>query len=142
VKEAFRDMATSIVRDLVRIAIQQTITNRIAGYLFPKATVSQATTATEGSFAGGGYTGRGARAGGVDGKGGFPAILHPNETVIDHSQGQGMGGVNVTFNISTGVAQTVRAELVSLLPQITDATKNAVVDARRRGGSFSAAFGG
>jgi len=143
VKEAFRDMATSIVRDLVRIAIQQTITNRIAGYLFPKATVSQATPATEGSFAGGGYTGRGARAGGVDGKGGFPAILHPNETVIDHSQGQGMAtGVNVTFNISTGVAQTVRAELVSLLPQITDATKNAVVDARRRGGSFSAAFGG
>ena len=53
-----------------------------------------------------------------------------------------MGGVNVTFNISTGVAQTVRAELVSLLPQITEATKNAVVDARRRGGSFSAAFGG
>lgn len=141
-KEAFRDMATSIVRDLVRIAIQQTITNRIAGYLFPTATVSQATPATQGSFAGGGYTGRGSRAGGVDGKGGFPAILHPNETVIDHSQGQGMGGVNVTFNISTGVAQTVRAELVSLLPQITDATKNAVVDARRRGGSFSAAFGG
>lgn len=143
VKEAFRDMATSIVRDLVRIAIQQTITNRIAGYLFPKATVSQATPATEGSFAGGGYTGRGARAGGVDGKGGFPAILHPNETVIDHSAGQGMAtGVNVTFNISTGVAQTVRAEILTLLPQITEATKNAVVDARRRGGSFSAAFGG
>ena len=65
-KEAFRDMATSIVRDLVRIAIQQTITNRIAGYLFPTATVSQATPATQGSFAGGGYTGRGSRAGGVD----------------------------------------------------------------------------
>ena len=142
-KEAFRDMATSIVRDLVRIAIQQTITNRIAGYLFPQSTVRQATPATEGSFAGGGYTGRGARAGGVDGKGGFPAILHPNETVIDHSAGQGMAtGVNVTFNISTGVAQTVRAEILTLLPQITEATKNAVVDARRRGGSFSAAFGG
>lgn len=142
VKEAFRDMATSIVRDLVRIAIQQTVTNRIAGYLFPKATVSQATPATEGSFAGGGYTGRGARAGGVDGKGGFPAILHPNETVIDHSAGQGMGGVNVTFNIATGVAQTVRAEIMTMLPQITEATKNAVVDARRRGGSFAGAFGG
>jgi len=38
------------------------------------------------SFAGGGYTGSGARSGGVDGQGGFPAILHPQETVIDHTQ--------------------------------------------------------
>jgi hypothetical protein len=50
------------------------------------------------SFEGGGFTGFGARSGGVDGRGGFPAILHPNETVVDHSQGQGMGA-NVTFNI-------------------------------------------
>ena len=35
------------------------------------------------SFDGGGFTGMGARAGGLDGKGGFPAILHPNETVIE-----------------------------------------------------------
>ena len=49
---------------------------------------------------GGGYTGMGVRAGGVDGRGGFPAILHPNETVIDHTQGQGMGAT-VNFNIST-----------------------------------------
>jgi muramidase (phage lysozyme) len=37
------------------------------------------------SFAGGGYTGSGSRSGGIDGQGGFPAILHPNETVVDHS---------------------------------------------------------
>jgi len=36
------------------------------------------------SFSGGGYTGNGARAGGIDGHGGFPAILHPQETVVDH----------------------------------------------------------
>lgn len=34
------------------------------------------------SFAGGGYTGPGAMAGGLDGRGGFMAMLHPNETVI------------------------------------------------------------
>lgn len=50
------------------------------------------------SFEGGGFTGFGARAGGVDGKGGFPAVLHPNETVIDHTQGQS-AGANVSFNI-------------------------------------------
>jgi len=36
------------------------------------------------SFAGGGYTGGKARAGGLDGKGGFMAMLHPQETVVDH----------------------------------------------------------
>lgn len=41
------------------------------------------------SFAGGGYTGDGARAGGVDGQGGFPAILHPQESVVDHSKAMG-----------------------------------------------------
>lgn len=45
---------------------------------------------------GGGYTGSGARSGGVDGKGGFPAILHPQETVVDHTKGQSMpGGTSV-----------------------------------------------
>lgn len=39
------------------------------------------------SFDGGGFTGRGSRSGGVDGKGGFAAILHPNETVVDHTKG-------------------------------------------------------
>ena len=35
-------------------------------------------------FAGGGYTGNGPRSGGLDGKGGFMAMLHPQEEVIDH----------------------------------------------------------
>lgn len=37
-----------------------------------------------GIYEGGGYTGNAPRSGGIDGKGGFPAILHPQETVIDH----------------------------------------------------------
>jgi hypothetical protein len=40
------------------------------------------------SFDGGGFTGTGSRVGGLDGKGGFLAMLHPNETVIDHHRGQ------------------------------------------------------
>ncbi|GLS87684.1 hypothetical protein GCM10010873_26580 [Cypionkella aquatica] len=50
---------------------------------------------TAASYDGGGYTGNGARSGGVDGKGGFPAILHPRETVVDHTKGQGGGAVRV-----------------------------------------------
>lgn len=41
------------------------------------------------SFDGGGYTGPGGRSGGLDGKGGFLAMLHPNETVIDHEKNKG-----------------------------------------------------
>lgn len=53
------------------------------------------------SFDGGGFTGNGSRTGGVDGKGGFPAMLHPNETVVDHTKGQSMGGVtNIQLSLS------------------------------------------
>jgi len=44
------------------------------------------------SFDGGGYTGSGARSGGLDGKGGFLAMMHPDETVLDHARGQGGSG--------------------------------------------------
>lgn len=49
---------------------------------------------------GGGFTGSGPRTGGVDGKGGFPAILHPQETVIDHTRNlSGMPGKNAAAPI-------------------------------------------
>jgi hypothetical protein len=94
------------------------------------------------SFDGGGFTGGGSRSGGLDGKGGFPAILHPNETVIDHTKGQGTGGVvvNQTINVTTGVQQTVRAEIKNLMPKIAEETKMAVADAKRRGGHYGRAF--
>lgn len=38
------------------------------------------------SFEGGGTTGAGPRAGGLDGRGGFLSMLHPNETVIDNTK--------------------------------------------------------
>lgn len=94
-------------------------------------------------FAGGGFTGSGARSGGMDGQGGFLAMLHPQETVIDHAQGGGAGGaVTVILNISTGVAQTVRAEISNLLPSISASVQGAVMDARLRGGSTRAAYRG
>ena len=58
------------------------------------------------SFDGGGYTGNGSRTGGLDGKGGFWAMMHPQETVIDHTKSSGSvssgssSGGNVTVNVS------------------------------------------
>ena len=51
------------------------------------------------SFEGGGFTGTGSRSGGMDGKGGFMAMVHPNETIIDHTKGQSAGGSGVTVNV-------------------------------------------
>ena len=114
--------------------------NFIRGMGYASVGVIAAQTAA--SFEGGGFTGRGSRSGGVDGRGGFPAILHPNETVIDH-EGGGMQPVvvNQTINVTTGVQQTVRAEVANLLPQISEAAKAAVAEGRMRGGSYGTAMG-
>ena len=90
------------------------------------------------SFDGGGFTGNGARAGGLDGKGGFPAILHPNETVVDHTKGGGNPVVvNQTINVTTGVQNTVKAEIQNMMPRIVDEAKAAVAVANQRGGAFA-----
>ena len=61
-------------------------------------------------------------------------------TVIPNDQ-LGGGGVNITLNFSTGVQSTVRAEVMGLMPVISENVKSAVAEARMRGGSFSAAMG-
>lgn len=72
-----------------------------------------------------------------------PEIIVPsrNGNVVPNNQ-LGGGGVTVVqnINITTGVQQTVRAEIKSLMPQIADSAKAAVLDARRRGGSYGSAF--
>jgi len=66
------------------------------------------------SFDGGGFTGFGSRSGGIDGKGGFPAILHPNETVVDHTRGQRVGA-NVTYSPSLNIAGDASERTVALI---------------------------
>ena len=84
------------------------------------------------SFEGGGFTGRGARSGGMDGKGGFPAILHPNETVIDHTKGQG-GGVTIVNNIdATGADANVDMKIRSAVEQGSQQTVATIQDLLRR----------
>ena len=55
------------------------------------------------------------------------------------------GGTNVNIsqnlNFATGIQNTVRAEVLNLLPQIQNSTIAAVADARIRGGKFAKAFG-
>ena len=114
-KFEFKQFADFVIEQLLRIAIQQMIIKPITGKF---------ETFLE-SFNGGGFTGGGVRAGGIDGKGGFPAILHPNETVIDHTKGQGMGAT-VNFNISTVDAAGFDQLLASRKGLITSIINNAM----------------
>lgn len=85
------------------------------------------------SFEGGGFTGIGPRSGGVDGKGGFPAILHPNETVVDHTKGQGMGGVTIVNNIdASGAGPEVDQKIVAAMEITSQQTVKQVQDLLRR----------
>lgn len=110
VQKAF-SIAQSIIA--IQTGIAQAAAIPFPANLAAMASVAAATASivstiqgTNPSFDGGGFTGFGPRSGGVDGKGGFPAILHPNESVIDHTKGQRMGGGNTTVvqNIQTSDA--------------------------------------
>jgi hypothetical protein len=79
------------------------------------------------SFDGGGFTGSGPRSGGVDGKGGFMAVLHPNETVIDHTKGGKGQGVHVTVGIDPrngNITAFVDGQIAAIAPAIASAGAN------------------
>ena len=130
-KASFKDYATTIVKELIRIALQKLVIDKMFasfGGLFKKPTIDTSSLSlptTLPNFDGGGYTGGGARAGGLDGKGGSLAMVHPNETVIDHTKGQGMGAT-VNFNISTVDAAGFDQLLASRKGLITSIINNAM----------------
>lgn len=130
-KEAFRDMAQSVIASLIRMQIQQSITAPLAKAMG----LSVGTRAMGGPVTAGKPYLVGERG---------PELIVPSSsgTVVPNNRlSGGSSAVNITLNVSTGVSDTVRAELQSMLPRIAEVTKAAVVDARRRGGAFATAFG-
>lgn len=140
-KDAFRAMARDIIRQLYRVLVVQ----RMVGTV-------EAGTGIAGAIGRlfGAASGRPVQAG-------QPVVTgeHGRELFVPSSAGRilsvaqskdavngGGGGVvvNQTINVSTGVQQTVRTEIKQLMPQIAESAKSAVVDAKRRGGSYGRAF--
>jgi len=128
-KADVKSLVTSILADIARLTVRQGITGPLAAKLsellgggssLDRLLASNNAFGTGGgggfnwgslfssagnwlsglfSFDGGGSTGSGARSGGMDGRGGFMAMVHPNETVVDHTKPQsGMGGVTIVNN--------------------------------------------
>jgi len=160
-KEAFRDMARDIIRQLYDVLVVQRLVGNaqngtgiagLIGGLF----------ANGGAFSAGRQIQAYANGGVVDGPTYFPMAGGKTglmgeagpEAIMPLKRGRGgklgvsvegaSGSVNVVNNINvTGGSDpaAIRAEVAKLMPQITSATKSAVIDARRRGGQMKAAFG-
>lgn len=138
-KDAFRSMAADIIKELYRVLVVQRLVGSFA----------TATTAGSGILGAiGGALGITGSASGGALMAGQPSIVgeHGRELFVPSSAGRvlsvpqakaavnGGGGVvvNQTINVSTGVQQTVRSEIKSLMPQIAEGAKAAVFDAQRR----------
>ena len=136
VKDAFRDMASAVIKELYRIYVVQKITGMITGAL------KGSDVPLVGGKANGGPVGAGGSY--LVGERG-PEIFTPSTsgTIIPNSKSGGAGGgvtVVQNINISTGVQQTVRAEIRQMMPQIAQSAKSAVVDSKRRGGNYGRAM--
>ena len=150
---SFGDFAKDIVKQIIATFIRLTLVNKILNAVF-------------GGF--GGFTALPtadasrfnpfAKAGGGAVQTGRPTLVGERgaEIFVPNSSGRimnnadsksAMGGgsgvtVNQSINFSTGVVPTVRAEVMRMMPQISDSTKAAVIEASQRGGRFRKALAG
>ena len=147
-KDAFRAMAADIIKELYRVLIVQRMVGAIG-------TATKAGSGILGAI-GNAFPALKASASGGAQYAGQPTVVgeHGRELFVPSSAGRilsvpqakaavsGGDGVTIVQNISisTGVQQTVRNEIKSMMPQIADSAKAAVLDARRRGGSYGSAF--
>lgn len=144
VEDAFKSMASTIIAEVYRMAVVKPLVEGIMGGF---------------GGGGGGLTGLlGGIFGGKRAEGGpisagrtylvgerGPELIVPQSagTVIpNHALGGGGVTVNQVINVDGGAnPATIRQEVAKLMPQIAEATKGAVIDARRRGGAMKATFG-
>lgn len=142
-EDAIKQMAAQVIRDLYRILVVQ----RLVG------SFDQATGTGTGLV--GAIMGLGKASGGpVQAGQAYTVGEHGRELFVPQTAGRILsvpqtkaamsGGGEVTvvqnINVSTGVQQTVRTEIKSLMPQIAESAKSAVMDAKRRGGSYGRSF--
>lgn len=89
--EVINSMLTSVLNrifDIMMTPVFDNIARMVTGGIF-RLTGTPMPSTPVASFAGGGRTPAGVRAGGMDGMGGRLAMLHPNEKIIDDTIGHG-----------------------------------------------------
>jgi len=146
-KDAFKSMAAQIIKELYRVLVVQQMVNAISGFITGGSDVTSSPRPVSSPFR--------ASGGSVSAGQSYVTGEHGRELFVPKTDGRILsaaqtsnaarsGGdgvtVNQTINVSTGVQQTVRTEIKTLMPQIAEAAKGAVVDAKRRGGSYGRSF--
>ena len=150
VEDAFKDMARSIIKELYDVLVVQQMVgsfDRASGT--GSGIMGFIGNALE-SFDGGGYTGSGPRSGGMDGRGGYLAMLHPRETVVDHTKAGSSGGgsqrvdvrvfVDDTGNFNAKVEQISSRVVSRASPSIVKQSVGAVINQTKRGGAVKDVF--
>lgn len=85
------------------------------------------------NFEGGGSTGQGSRSGGMDGKGGRLAMVHPRETIIDHTMSGGTsstsGGASgtVVIRLADGLKAEMAGEMRGIAIETVDSKSAGIV---------------
>ena len=143
--ESLQDIFRNFVKVMISKAIELAIINRIINAAFGLTGSNALQTIPIGGGAAGGGAISGPRIVGERG----PELFIPSSTgTIKNNMdtknilgGSGGSVVNQTINIETGVSQTVRAEIMTMMPMIKQTTMQAVADSKRRGGQIASAFG-
>lgn len=127
----FSDMLKAVGQDILRLIVRQSITEPLFKSITSSGALGGISDFFSGlfSFDGGGYTGNGARSGGLDGKGGYMAMVHPQETIVDHTRGQG-GGVTIG-SVGAGVS---RSEMIAAVQTARALSAGDRVESQRRRG--------
>lgn len=142
-QDAFKSTAAAVIKELYRVLVVQQLVNAAMGAFGYTQAPSGAYVRTNAS---GGTLQAGTPS--LVGENG-PELIVPSKgsRILSHAQTMNAlsgGGDGVTvvqnINVSTGVQQTVRTEIKSMMPQIAESAKAAVVDAKRRGGSYGRSF--
>ena len=145
VKDAFKSMAYEIIKELYRVLVVQRLVGGISGAIGMFAGPSTGSLGLPfGRASGGSIMPNQPYLVGEHG----PELVIPRHsgTVVNANQTAGaMGGsgttvVNNNISVTGSDAAMVRAEVAKMIPQITNATKAAVIDAKQRGGQMAAAF--
>jgi hypothetical protein len=160
VKDAFKSMARAIIKDLYEGYVMQQIVGsaklQVLGLsvgcwqtlMVVPSQVGRVTPFANGGVVGGPtYFPMAGGKTGLMGEAGPEAIMPLKRGAngklgVSVEGGSGSVVVNNNINVTGGSdPAAIRMEVAKLMPQITSATKSAVIDARRRGGQMKAAFG-
>ena len=157
--DSFKDFSKQLVEEILRTYLRLSIINPIINSAFegvagftPRNTASGGQVLSNFAKIGRRILGGGAAGGGtIQGRQQImvgergPEMFIPNtggRIVPNGALGGSLRGgsptiVNQSLNFATGIQNTVRAEVMNMMPLIQNATLQAVVDQKRRGGAFA-----